>query len=87
MPVVVDGNDIFQLYQCDHAENIEFIYINIKIIDLTNVVQGGTFAKTLKPIKINSMENQEILQMPRIGDMAPDFTAMTTTGMIRSPCE
>lgn len=29
------------------------------------------------------MENQEILQMPRIGDMAPDFTATTTTGMIK----
>ncbi len=29
------------------------------------------------------MENQEFFQMPRIGDQAPDFTAMTTNGMIK----
>jgi hypothetical protein len=26
------------------------------------------------------MENEIITQMPRIGDMAPDFTVTTTTG-------
>jgi len=34
-------------------------------------------------LKINLMENQEFFQMPRIGDQAPDFTAMTTNGMIK----
>jgi peroxiredoxin (alkyl hydroperoxide reductase subunit C) len=29
------------------------------------------------------MENLELTQMPRIGDMAPDFKAMTTQGMIQ----
>ncbi len=29
------------------------------------------------------MENQENYQMPRIGDMAPDFEAVTTNGMIK----
>jgi peroxiredoxin 2/4 len=29
------------------------------------------------------MENMEVTQMPRIGDMAPDFKAMTTQGMIQ----
>lgn len=29
------------------------------------------------------MEEQEVTQMPRIGDMAPDFKAMTTTGMMQ----
>jgi peroxiredoxin 2/4 len=29
------------------------------------------------------MENQEINQMPRIGDIAPDFEAVTTTGKIK----
>ncbi|MCR9016409.1 peroxiredoxin [Aquiflexum gelatinilyticum] len=29
------------------------------------------------------MSNQEIYSMPRIGDMAPDFSAMTTTGPMR----
>ncbi len=29
------------------------------------------------------MENMEVTQMPRIGDMAPDFKAMTTNGMIQ----
>lgn len=29
------------------------------------------------------MEQQEVTQMPRIGDMAPDFKSMTTTGMMQ----
>ncbi len=29
------------------------------------------------------MEEQEVTQMPRIGDKAPDFKAMTTTGMMQ----
>ncbi|HUW06928.1 MAG TPA: redoxin domain-containing protein, partial [Williamwhitmania sp.] len=29
------------------------------------------------------MENQEVYSMPRIGDMAPDFTATTTKGVIK----
>ncbi|MDA3944790.1 MAG: peroxiredoxin [Bacteroidetes bacterium] len=29
------------------------------------------------------MEEQEVFQMPRIGDPAPDFKAMTTTGMMQ----
>jgi len=29
------------------------------------------------------MENLEVNQMPRIGDMAPDFEAMTTTGKLK----
>jgi Peroxiredoxin len=29
------------------------------------------------------MENQEVYSMPRIGDMAPDFTASTTKGVIK----
>jgi peroxiredoxin (alkyl hydroperoxide reductase subunit C) len=29
------------------------------------------------------MENEMITQMPRIGDMAPDFEAETTTGKLK----
>jgi len=29
------------------------------------------------------MENNELISMPRIGDMAPDFEAMTTTGKLK----
>lgn len=29
------------------------------------------------------MENLEVMQMPRIGDMAPDFEAMTTVGKLK----
>jgi peroxiredoxin (alkyl hydroperoxide reductase subunit C) len=29
------------------------------------------------------MENSEIISMPKIGDIAPDFNAMTTKGMVR----
>ncbi|GAB1419467.1 peroxiredoxin [Bacteroidales bacterium] len=32
---------------------------------------------------MNIMEQQEVFTMPRIGDMAPDFKAMTTQGMIQ----
>ncbi|MBN2669547.1 MAG: peroxiredoxin [Bacteroidales bacterium] len=32
---------------------------------------------------MNKMENQEIYNMPRIGDIAPDFNAVTTKGKIQ----
>lgn len=37
-----------------------------------------------KPLKINKMETQEkVILMPRIGDVAPDFKAVTTKGMMQ----